>query len=118
MTDKFISPCSQPELLEAMAIKAHNKQRDLNGDVGKKEFDWDLLSEDGKQDAIECMAAALEVLKGPPEKFLAALASAFHDRLMPEHPWDQLNDLMQSKMRLVSKDALKTAITQAIKEGE
>lgn len=100
------TPLSQPELLEAMAIKAHNKQRDLNGHVGKKEFDWDRLSEDGKQDGIECMAAALEVLKDPPDEFLEAMVVRVYRKL----------NMCSEKETMQA--ALIAAINQTLKEGE
>lgn len=106
MTDKFISPCSQPELLEAMAIKAHNKERDLEGHIGKKEFDWDHLSEDGKQDARECMAAALEALKDPPEEFLEAMVVRVYRKI----------NMCSEKETMQA--ALIAAINQTLKEGE
>lgn len=103
-------------LLEQMAEALHNKQRDLNGDVGKNEFDWNRLNEDGKQDARESVAAAFEVLKASPDSFVETMAGAHHDSLSDFSPWCSLTPESKAYSRYWMKAALRVAINQALKE--
>ncbi|MDF1685381.1 MAG: hypothetical protein P1U50_01215 [Parvibaculaceae bacterium] len=81
MTDKFVSPCSQPELLEAMAKAHHNKDIEWIGlEAGEEALiaaQWESLPNGAKAAKIECMAAALEVLKNPPEGVSKQLEAYF-----------------------------------------
>lgn len=98
MTDKFISPCSQPELLEAMA----KARRDNDGAAVR----WEHLSDGVKALEIADMKAALEILKNPPEEFLEAMVVRVYRKI----------NMCSEKETMQA--ALIAAINQTLKEGE
>lgn len=92
MTDKFVSPCPQPEggevmtsAVEKMAKVFHDKEIEWIGlEVGEEALiaaQWENLSNGAKAAKVECMTIALEALKNPPEEFLQAMANRVYGKL-------------------------------------